>query len=172
MGTPGVAYLFEISVHLVEDCSAFGCDFVVFRREVELQSFYSALLISSPLIFFLMAPSEAGSSKAGDWTCASTAIWVRFLTHCTIAETPNLFLILCCLGVLKIDGTWKKWHDILIGTGSLNIHMVWTLQKHIYIHAPHLFFRAAPEAYGSSQARDQIRAADTCLHYSHSIAGS
>ena len=34
------------------------------------------------------------------------------------------------------------------------------------------FFRAAPTAYGSSQARGQIRAAVASLHHSHSKAGS
>ena len=33
-------------------------------------------------------------------------------------------------------------------------------------------FRAAPEAYGSSQARGQIKAAAAGLHHSHSNAGS
>ena len=35
--------------HLVEGCLAFGCNFVVFMRKGELQSFYSAILILSPL---------------------------------------------------------------------------------------------------------------------------
>ena len=34
------------------------------------------------------------------------------------------------------------------------------------------FFRAAPEAYGSSQARGGVRAAAASLHHSHSNAGS
>ena len=33
-------------------------------------------------------------------------------------------------------------------------------------------FRAAPVAYGSSQARSRIRAAAASLHHSHSYAGS
>ena len=38
----------------------------------------------------------------------------------------------------------------------------------------HLFFlfRAAPSAYGSSQARDQIGAIAASLHHSHSNVGS
>ena len=35
-----------------------------------------------------------------------------------------------------------------------------------------LLFRAAPEAYGSSQARGLIRAMAAGLHYSHSKLGS
>ena len=35
-----------------------------------------------------------------------------------------------------------------------------------------LFFRAEPTAYGSSQARGQIRAAAASLHHSHSNMGS
>ena len=35
-----------------------------------------------------------------------------------------------------------------------------------------LFFRAAPVAYGSSQARDPIGATAAGLHHSHSHAGS
>ena len=35
----------KFPVLLVEGCSAFGCNFVVFMREVELQSFYSTILI-------------------------------------------------------------------------------------------------------------------------------
>ena len=35
-----------------------------------------------------------------------------------------------------------------------------------------LLFRAVPVAYGSSQARGQIRATAACLHHSHSHAGS
>ena len=35
-----------------------------------------------------------------------------------------------------------------------------------------LFFRAAPTAYGSSQARGQIGAAAAGLHHSHSNVGS
>ena len=34
------------------------------------------------------------------------------------------------------------------------------------------FFRAAPEAYGGSQARGQIGATAAGLHHSHSNAGS
>ena len=34
------------------------------------------------------------------------------------------------------------------------------------------FFRAAPAAYGNSQARRQIRVAAAGLHHSHSYAGS
>ena len=34
------------------------------------------------------------------------------------------------------------------------------------------FFRAAPVAYGDSQARGQIRAVAAGLHYSHSSMGS
>ena len=37
----------KFPVHLVRCCSAFGCNFVVFMREAELQSFYSAILIPS-----------------------------------------------------------------------------------------------------------------------------
>ena len=47
----GVGYLVEFPVNLVEDCSAFGCNFVVFRREVELQPFYSAILILSVFLY-------------------------------------------------------------------------------------------------------------------------
>ena len=36
------------TVHLVEGCLEFGCNFVIFVKEVELQSFYSAILIPSP----------------------------------------------------------------------------------------------------------------------------
>ena len=39
----------KFPVHLVEGCSAFGCNFVVFMREGELQSFSSAILIPSPM---------------------------------------------------------------------------------------------------------------------------
>ena len=35
----------KFPVHLVEGCSAFGYNFVVFMREGELQSFYSAIII-------------------------------------------------------------------------------------------------------------------------------
>ena len=35
-----------------------------------------------------------------------------------------------------------------------------------------VFFRAAPVAYGSSQARGQIGAAAASLYHSHSNAGS
>ena len=35
-----------------------------------------------------------------------------------------------------------------------------------------LLFRAAPTAYGSSQARGRIRAVAVSLHHSHSNAGS
>ena len=35
-----------------------------------------------------------------------------------------------------------------------------------------VFFRAAPVAYGGSQARGQVGAVATCLHQSHSNAGS
>ena len=34
------------------------------------------------------------------------------------------------------------------------------------------FFRAAPAAYGGSQARGQIRTAAACLYHSHSNARS
>ena len=37
----------KFPVHLIECCSAFGCSFVVFMRDIELQSFYSAILICS-----------------------------------------------------------------------------------------------------------------------------
>ena len=36
----------------------------------------------------------------------------------------------------------------------------------------HFFLRAPPVAYGSSQARDRIRAAVARLHHSHSNTGS
>ena len=39
-------------------------------------------------------------------------------------------------------------------------------------HFIYLFFRAAPEAYGDSQARGLIRAVATGLHHSHSNAVS
>ena len=42
----------KFPVHLVEDCSAFGCNFFVFMREVELQSFYSVILIPSQIPLF------------------------------------------------------------------------------------------------------------------------
>ena len=46
----GVGYTFgKIPVHLVEGCSAFGCNSLVFVGEDELQSFYSTILIPSPL---------------------------------------------------------------------------------------------------------------------------
>ena len=47
----GVWFFFlKFPVHFVEGCSAFGCNFVVFRREIELQCFYSAILILSPFV--------------------------------------------------------------------------------------------------------------------------
>ena len=46
-----------------------------------------------------------------------------------------------------------------------------TSQVH-YHWATSLLFRAAPLAYGSSQARGQIRAVVTSLHHSHSNTGS
>jgi len=36
----------------------------------------------------------------------------------------------------------------------------------------YLFFRATPEAYGSSQASGQVRATAASLHHKHSNAGS
>ena len=47
----------KFPVHLVDGCSAFGCNFVVFMREVELKSFYSTILIMSPYFHFLIASS-------------------------------------------------------------------------------------------------------------------
>ena len=45
----GVGYLFlRFLVQLGADFSAFSCEFCCFRREVELQSFYSAILIPFP----------------------------------------------------------------------------------------------------------------------------
>ena len=43
----GVGYGFP--VHFGDVCSVFSVNFVVFRRELELQSFYSAILILSPI---------------------------------------------------------------------------------------------------------------------------
>ena len=39
----------KFPAHLVEDCSTFGCNSVVFMKEIELQPFYSAILILSPV---------------------------------------------------------------------------------------------------------------------------
>ena len=43
---------------------------------------------------------------------------------------------------------------------------------HIYFIIIYLLFRAAPVAYGSSQARGQIRAIAAGLQHSHSNLGS
>ena len=42
----------------------------------------------------------------------------------------------------------------------------------IYLFIYHLFFRAAPTAYGGSQARGPIGAVASGLHHSHSNVGS
>ena len=44
----------KFPVHLIKCCSAFGCNFVVFMRDIELQSFYSAILIPSPPCWMLL----------------------------------------------------------------------------------------------------------------------
>ena len=55
---------------------------------------------------------------------------------------------------------------------SLSIHLtVGFLIFYLFIYL-YLFFRAAPEAYGGSQARGLIRAVATSLRQSHSNAGS
>ena len=53
---------------------------------------------------------------------------------------------------------------------------MWHIESSVGVHSFFFlffsFFRAAPTIYGSSQARDPIRAAATKLHHGHSNARS
>ena len=48
----------------------------------------------------------------------------------------------------------------------------WRMEIGLWTLKPFFLFRAPSEAYGGSQARDQIRAAAASLHHSHSHSGS
>ena len=57
-----------------------------------------------------------------------------------------------------------------LGIGLFNM-IVLTLENSLQFFSP-VFFRVPPAAYGSSQARGQMRAEAASLHPSHSNAGS
>ena len=68
----------------------------------------------------------------------------------------------------------RDWTRNLIVPSRIHFHCTTTGTP--YIPPPFflvfLSFRAAPAAYGGSQARGQIRAVVACLHHSHSNTGS
>jgi len=95
----------------------------------------------------------------------------------------------------KIMASFPKWlyqlslsqQPMRVWNTHTHTHIYTHIRTHIYIHThthiyTHIyiylcfclfaFSRAAPAAYGGSQARSQIRAVAASLHQSHSNAGS
>ena len=60
------------------------------------------------------------------------------------------------------------------GGGAVNYYLLFNYYYYLIIHYffTYLLFKAAPTAYGGSQARGPIGAAAAGLHHNHSNAGS
>ena len=76
---------------------------------------------------------------------------------------------------LGTDSSPTSLFPVMLRTSHWHVDCVllycsWNLQLFLFLFFP-LLFRAAPAAYGSSQARNQIGAAAASLHHSHSNAG-
>ena len=72
----------------------------------------------------------------------------------------------------RITGKFVRWSIFfLVMYRSFDIiySVSWTQQNKTPRFLLLLFFRASPEAFGGSQARDQIRATAASLHHSHNI---
>ena len=79
-----------------------------------------------------------------------------------------------CLGILTIllvsNVIRQSVARILINIGKHDTIILWGLFYFVFVFV--LFFRAAPAAYGGSQARSWIRATAAGLRLSHGNAGS
>ena len=87
---------------------------------------------------------------------------------------PSLQLSITTIFIPLLEASTNM---IIIESGSesviLKLFLILFIYLFIYLLI-YLFslFRAAPGAYGSSQARDRIRAIAACLHHSNSNVGS
>ena len=122
--------------------------------------------------------------QARDGTCASAetqAAAVGFLTHCATAGIPDMdyFWVrhreqkrrchITALSKLISEATWNMSIYCLRQTSIFASHLSCLLFFFFFISG---LFRAAPMAYGNSQARGQIGAVAAGLHHSHSHVGS